>query len=182
MLRKHITKARIIELSVYFGVAIVGFAVNVVSRIFYQAYFDNLMSKRWAYATSVTLAYFTGMVAAFILTKLVAFGARTSGNTTREAVKFTMVSMVALTVTLLFAMIGEILMDTLFEMYPAWHAQIVAQISLLGQKWINRELFSHLFGIGFGFFANFFGHKLFTFRTTGYWDKIQARRAVSREQ
>jgi putative flippase GtrA len=46
----------------------------------------------------------------------------------------------------------------------------------LGFSFINRELASHIFGTGFGFFTNFFGHKLVTFRSTGIMVRIAKKK------
>jgi len=60
-------------------------------------------------------------------------------------------------------------------MHPDLHAWAKTNIGSLGFSFINRELASHIFGTGFGFFTNFFGHKLLTFRETGIMDRIKRR-------
>lgn len=162
---------RIKGFAIYFGIACIGFTVNVVSRIIYS----DLLRLRFSLA--VVLAYFTAMIVGFTLTKMFAFGAKDSGNTTREAIKFFIVSMVALLVTLIMSVAALILNNYLFETYPQFHNKVLT--ALKGTyKFINREFASHLFGIGFGFFANYFGHKFVTFKTTGYWEKmIDARQS-----
>ena len=40
---------------------------------------------------------------------------------------------------------------------------------------IWRETGSHVVGMGLSFLANFFGHKLLTFRSTGVYDRIKSR-------
>ena len=156
-------------LVVYFLIACTGFSTNVGSRIIYSEFFGIRFSL------SVTLAYATGMVVGFVLTKMFAFGARNSGNTYREMVKFAMVSAVALLVTLAFSLVFLALFNWYFEYDPVNHEFISSNIMKLGIPVINRELASHLGGTGFGFFANFFGHKFFTFKSTGYYDKIKTR-------
>ena len=42
-----------------------------------------------------------------------------------------------------------------------------------GKVW--REMGSHVAGMGFSFLANYFGHKMLTFRSTGVYDKIRSR-------
>ncbi len=156
---------RIKGFAIYFGIACIGFSVNVISRIIYS----DVLKLR--FSISVALAYFTAMIVGFTLTKMFAFGARDSGNTMREAVKFFVVSMVALFVTLIMSVAALIINNWLFEAYPDFHAEVLN--TLKGTyRFINRELASHLFGIGFGFFANYFGHKFVTFKTTGYWDRM----------
>ncbi len=71
----------------------------------------------------------------------------------------------------------------------AWGVQVGVAVTTL--EWIAnpyfssasefwREKGSHVVGMGFSFLANYFGHKLLTFRTTGVYDRIRSR--SSREQ
>jgi putative flippase GtrA len=163
-------------LVIYFLIACTGFSTNVGSRIIYSELFGIRFSL------SVTLAYATGMVVGFVLTKMFAFGARNSGNTYREMVKFAMVSAVALLVTLAFSLVFLALFNWYFEYDPVNHEFISTNIMKLGIPVINRELASHLGGTGFGFFANFFGHKFFTFKSTGYYDKIKTGRKIKKSK
>lgn len=166
----HRNFQRLKGFAVYFGVACVGFSVNVISRIIYSKWLGI------PYSVSVTLAYLTAMVVGFVLTKMFAFGAKNSGNSKREAVKFFAVSMVALVVTLVFSQIALIINNIYIHKNPEVHEQVRQTMVSLKLTVVDRELASHLFGIGFGFFANYFGHKLFTFRSTGTWDRIQIER------
>lgn len=160
---RHFTRVRLIGFAIYFGIALFATIVNLSVGVVYREHFHL------PFWISVVLAYLTGMVVSFIMNKTLAFGARKSGRTDREAIKFFLVSLVGLGITTIFSVIGLFFLNLVFESYPAFHAEVSAQIARLGQKFINRELFSNIAGIGFGFFANFFGHKFITFRDTGYW-------------
>lgn len=136
------------ELVTFFLVAVVGASVNFSVRIVYGLF----MNFEW----SVMLAYLTAMSVGFLLTKRFAFQAKSSGNTYREMIKFTLVSLLALVSTLLASVSALKLL----------HAY------LPDRSLFFRETFAHLVGMGFSFLTNFFGHKLFTFKTTGFYDRF----------
>lgn len=164
--------------AVYLLIACSGVAVNLIAATLLR------LHLQFGFGSSIVSGYLTGMVWGFFMTKLFAFNARNSGNVTREAVKFFMVSMVALTVTWLSSEVLLRISKAWFEFYPdsQYHLQgLVEEIArmcsdLSGLKisltFIDRFLFANIGGICFGFFANFFGHKYFTFKTTGYYDRI----------
>lgn len=166
------------NLAVYFMIACAGVTSNVVAA--------TLLRRQFAvgYGSSIVLGYLTGMVVGFVLTKLFAFNARNSGNVTREAIKFFMVSMVALCVTWFFSEVILRFVNYYFSYYPDAQIHLEALVGDLTQvasdvtririrlTFIDRQLFSHIGGICFGFFANFFGHKYFTFKTTGYYSRF----------
>jgi len=163
--------------AVYFAIACAGVTSNIVSATFLRRQFDV------GFGSSIVLGYLTGMVVGFFLTKMFAFNARNSGNVTREAIKFFLVSMVALTVTWIFSELILRVLKYWFEHYPTTQQLLEALVGefhtmttdLTGipvsLAFIDRFLFSNLGGICFGFFANFFGHKYFTFKTTGYYQR-----------
>lgn len=166
MVKRLVKKIITPELITYLSIAVVGFSVNIGSRVVYSDYVG--LSFGW----SVILAYLTGMVVGFTLTKMFAFDARSSNNTHREAVKFTMVSFAALAFTYVMSEIFRWLLNQYFIANPDMHAILADEISKIGYRFINRELLAHLAGTAMGFFVNFFGHKFFTFRSTGYMDKL----------
>ncbi|AUD07514.1 GtrA family protein [Spirosoma pollinicola] len=143
----------------FFLTALFGASVNFFSQILYRKTFD--------YSTSVFLGYLTATVVSFVPTKLFAFSAKKTGNTGREMIKFGIIALVA------------------------WGVQVGVAVATL--EWIAnpyfpnasmfwREKMSHVVGMGFSFLANYFGHKLLTFRTTGVYDKIRARSARQEEK
>ena len=141
----------------FFLTALFGASVNFFSQILYRKYFD--------YSNSVLLGYLTATVVSFLPTKLFAFSAQQTGNTGREMVKFVIIALVAWGVQVGVAV-------TTLE----WIAN--PYFSNVSEFW--REKGSHVVGMGFSFLANYFGHKLLTFRTTGVYDRIRSR--SSREQ
>lgn len=136
----------------FFLTALLGASVNFFSQIFYRKYFD--------FDSSVILGYLTATVVSFVPAKLFAFSAQKTGNTRREAIKFVIIAVVALGVqTLVSVLTLEWVANPLFPELPQW--------------W--REKGSHVVGMGFSFLANYFGHKLLTFRSTGVYDRIKSR-------
>ena len=167
--------------AVYLGIACIGVASNLITATVLRRAFEV------NFGSSIVLGYLAGAVIGFFLTKAFAFNARNSGNATREAIKFFMVSTVALTVTWFFSEISLRLINAWFVRVPVTQSLLEALIKetsngfsdLLGLKmslaFIDRQLFANLGGIGFGFFANFFGHKYFTFKSTGLFERIFTR-------
>jgi putative flippase GtrA len=168
--------------AVYFFIACAGVTSNIFTSTLLRRQFDT------GFGSSIVLGYLTGMVVGFVLTKLFAFNARNSGNVTREAIKFFLVSMVALTVTWIFSELILRIVNFWFGNYPNTQfllEALVGEFSKLVEDltgfsislaFIDRLLFCNLGGICFGFFANFFGHKYFTFKTTGYYDRFVSKR------
>lgn len=143
----------------FFLTAVFGASVNFFSQILFRKSFD--------YSTSVFLGYLTATIVSFVPTKLFAFSAKQTGNTGREMIKFVAIALVA------------------------WGVQVGVAVATL--DWIAnpyfpqatmfwREKCSHVVGMGFSFLANYFGHKLLTFRTTGVYDKIRARSVKQEER
>lgn len=138
----------------FFLTAVFGASVNFFSQIFYRETLD------YSFSTSVIVGYLTATVVSFIPTKLFAFSAKQTGNTSREVIKFLVIALVA------------------------WAVQYFVSVSTL--QWIAnpffpeadefwREKSSHVVGMGFSFLANYFGHKLLTFRSTGMYNKLKGR-------
>nr|WP_245776624.1 GtrA family protein [Spirosoma endophyticum] len=143
----------------FFLTALLGASINFISRIFYREFFD--------FDTSVLCGYLTATVLTFLPTKKYAFAAGKTGNTGREAIKFLGISLVALVVQVYVAQFTLEWIAT--PLFPT-----------LGK--IYRETGSHVVGMGFSFLANYFGHKLLTFRSTGFYDKIRSRSSKQEEE
>ena len=137
----------------FFLTALLGASVNFFSQIVYRDHFS--------FNASVFLGYLTATVVSFVPTKLFAFSARGSGNSGREAVKFLGIAAVAWAVQ-----VGAAAATLTWVANPLF----ADKLSIF---W--REKFSHVVGMGFSFLANFFGHKLLTFRSTGMYDRLRAR-------
>ena len=145
----------------FFLMALLGASINFISRIFYRQFFD------FDFDTSVLCGYLTATVLTFLPTKKYAFSAGKTGNTGREAVKFLVISLVALGV----------------QVYVAKYTlEWVATPLFPNLDKLYRETGSHVVGMGFSFLANYFGHKLLTFRSTGFYDKIRSGSSKQKEE
>lgn len=116
-----------------------GFAavVNFGSRFFYNEFVS--------FGNAVILAYITGMITAFILTKLFVFE-KSAHSTKKELFYFTLVNIVAIIQTYIISVgFSQYLFPNIgFEFYP--------------------EAIAHAIGVVFPVFTSFIGHKYFSFK------------------
>lgn len=110
------------------------------------------MGTRWMlnhfmdYNLAIVLAFFSGMLTAFLLFKFFVFHAGKSSRTAHETLWFILVNALALLQTLLIS-VG--LADYVFPWLEyTWHASDIA----------------HVIGVLVPVFTSFIGHKCFTFR------------------
>lgn len=115
-----------------------------------------------AFSWGVFFGYLTATIVSFVPQKLFAFSAKESGNTKRESVKYLVIAGTALGI--------QVIMSSVALKYITRPFFTDATSSF-------QENISHLIGMGFSFFANFFGHKFLTFRSTGIYNKIKAKNA-----
>jgi len=116
-----------------------GFAavVNFGSRFFYNEYMS--------FGNAVIIAYLTGMVTAFVLSKLFVFD-KSAHSTQKEFFYFTLVNIVAIIQTYLISVgLAEYLFPSIeFTFYP--------------------NATAHAAGVIFPVFTSFIGHKYFSFK------------------
>lgn len=136
----------------YFLTALFGASVNFVSQIVYRGFLS--------FSNSVLLGYLTAMVVSFLPAKLFAFAAKETGNTTREGIKYMIIAFLALAV----------------QVYSSkYMLEWIANPLFPDTSMFWREKTAHVVGMGFSFMANFFGHKLLTFRSTGVYNRLRSR-------
>lgn len=100
------------------------------------------------------------MVASFLPTKIFAFAAKETGNTTREGIKYVVIALIALVV----------------QVYSSKYTlEWIANPLFPDNSMFWREKISHVVGMGLSFLANYFGNKLLTFRSTGVYDRLRSR-------
>jgi putative flippase GtrA len=111
--------------------------VNFASRFFYSEFVS--------FGIAVILAYITGMITAFVLTKLYVFE-ESKHSTKKEFFYFTLVNIVAIIQTYIISvgLATYIFPQIDFTFYP--------------------EAVAHAMGIIFPVFTSFAGHKYFSFR------------------
>ena len=147
----------------FFLTAVLGAGTNFLSQIPYKSLFLSLgYQDKPAFNLSVFAGYLTATVVSFVPAKVFAFSAKESGNSKRESIKYLIIAIVALGIQV---GISSLTLDYVANPF-------FASFSLF-----LREKGSHLVGMGFSFFANYYGHKFLTFRSTGIYDKIKTRSA-----
>lgn len=138
-----------------------GFAalVNFASRFLYE----SIPEVNFEFA--VALAYISGMIVNFGFSKWITFDAGSSGKFKREALKFFAVAGLGLLVTVAISAAAiRILEHTIGQNQPALPVE-TSQETLAAM--------AHLAGMAAGLVANFFGHELISFRSTGIGDKLK---------
>lgn len=148
------------DLIAYFLVAGTGAAVQLIAGSILRNSFQL------SYSTAVSWAYLISFVVGFVLTKMFAFDARNTNQTRREMLKFMMVATASWGITWFFAVASlEYVANTLGE-----HSAILP----FGNKPVNlNELGSQVVGMGFSFVFNYVLHKTFTFKSTGFYDRLK---------
>ncbi|STY28652.1 GtrA-like protein [Legionella wadsworthii] len=121
----------------FLAVGVIAVTVNFCSRIFY--------SHTFGFTISIVLAYFTGMVAAFILAKLFVFK-KSNQTLTRSLVFFILIN--------LFGMMQTLLISWLLAYYV---------LPALDVQKFSLEI-AHALGLASPAFTTYLGHKFFTFR------------------
>lgn len=148
------------DLIAYFLVAGTGAAVQLIAGSIFRNSFQL------SYSTAVSLAYLVSFVVGFVLTKMFAFDARNTNQTRREMLKFMMVATASWGITWFFAVASlEYVANTLGE-----HSAVLP----FSNKPVNlNELGSQVVGMGFSFVFNYVLHKTFTFKSTGFYDRLK---------
>ncbi len=112
-------------------------AVNIASRI--------LFSLAVSYEVAIVLAFFCGLVTGFLLNRAFVFRSAIGGNTSRQAVRFTLVNLLALVQVWV---IGVGLARFLFPR--------------IGFSW-HPELTAHAIAVASPIVTSYFAHKYFSF-------------------
>lgn len=148
------------DLVAYFLVAGTGAVVQLISSSLLQDWFGLTFQQ------SIWPSYLVSLIVGFILTKLFAFDARRTNQTRREMIKFFMVAIFSGFVTDLFARLSYMISNSYFQTY---------ELHLPGAKTINvNEMVCYIIGMGFSFMSNYILHKTFTFKSTGFYDRLKA--------
>lgn len=147
----------------YLLVAIAGVMINLVIS-------EALQSQLGlGFTRSLALGYLAGMLFGFFATRAFAFNTREPYSIRKEAVKYIMVSLVALVVTSISGTVVLKFTTWGIESYPKAHKYFLDILNFFPilPSLVNRDLIGRVAGICFGFFINYFGHRFFTFRNTG---------------
>jgi putative flippase GtrA len=147
----------------YLLVAITGVMINLVVS-------EALQSQLGlGFTRSLALGYLAGMIFGFFATRAFAFNAREPYSIRREAVKYIIVSLIALLVTSISGTVVLIVTTWGIKSYPKTHDYFLDFLNWFPilPTVVNRDFVGRIGGICFGFFINYFGHRFFTFRNTG---------------
>ena len=159
------------DIIAYFFVAAAGALSQYIAGSFFRNYVE--------YTQSVALGYIVSIAVGFVLTKMFAFDARGTSKTRREMVKFGMVSFLSFWITVG----GAGLMNKLIgSFYPERHYQL--SVGMLSAKTIDiniNEALALLIAMGFSFSSNYVLHKTFTFKDTGFYERIKAHLPIKGE-
>jgi len=148
------------DLIAYFIVAAIGASLQLVVGTLLQEWF------RVTYEQALLAGYVASFFVGFYLTKLFAFNAKNSAKTRREIAKFTLVSIISCVIT--------VYGSSLLYSFSVDRCQSVI-ITIPGSvKEVNiNKLAAHTAGMGLSFISNYILHKQFTFRNTGFYDKLK---------
>ncbi|TAE33500.1 MAG: GtrA family protein [Cytophagales bacterium] len=144
----------------YFIVAATGATVQLIAGSLLQEWFQM------TYEQALFVGYLVAFVVGFVLTKLFAFNARNSSQTRREAIKFTIVSVISCLITVYGSSLIYHYSTTQFEPFSAVIPFSVKRVDL-------NKLGAQIVGMGLSFISNYILHKRFTFANTGFYEGLK---------
>ena len=144
----------------YFIVAAIGASLQLIAGSLLQEWFQ--LSYKQALLIGYVVAFFAG----FFLTKLFAFNAKNSAQTKREAIKFVLVSIISCLITVYGAALLYDYSTEKFEQYTMLIPFSVKEVNV-------NKLIAQVSGMGASFLSNYVLHKQFTFRNTGFYERLK---------
>lgn len=148
------------DLIAYFLVAGTGAAVQLIAG-------SILRNKlQLSYADAVSWAYLISFIVGFILTKMFAFDARNTNQTRREMLKFLMVATGSWGITVFFSV-------TTLKFVEALLGKNTVTLPFIAKPMNLNELGCQVVGMGVSFVFNYILHKTFTFKSTGFYDRLK---------
>ena len=148
------------DLIAYFLVAGTGAAVQLIAGSILRNSFQL------SYSTAISLAYLISFVVGFVLTKMFAFDARNTNQTRREMLKFMMVATASWGITVFFSV-------TTLKFVEASLDKNTIILPFLSKPMNLNELGCQIVGMGVSFVFNYILHKTFTFKSTGFYDRLK---------
>lgn len=149
------------DLIAYFLVAGTGAAVQLVCSSLLQDWFDLTLTE------SVWPSYILSFGVGFVLTKFFAFDARRTNQTRREMVKFVMVAIFS-------GFVMDLAVRFAVFVWSANFPRIEYQIPSSHKTVDITNLACYVFGMGCSFVSNYTLHKTFTFKSTGFYDRLKS--------
>lgn len=120
---------------------------------------------RWDTVNAFWVGYIVSIPVGFLLTKLLAFNARRSGQTTREIIKYLITIIISGCITVYGA-------DASIRLLMKWIGPDEITLPIVNYTFRPAGTLGHFMGMGFSFIFNFIVHKRFTFHETGLWQKF----------
>lgn len=149
------------DILAYFIVAAIGASLQLIAGSLLQDWF--LITYQQALLIGYVIAFLVG----FFLTKLFAFNAKNSAKTQREAIKFTIVSILSCLITVYGS-------SFLYEYSTATIGPQTVIIPFSVKEVHLNKFISQIMGMGLSFLSNYILHKRFTFANTGFYEKLKA--------
>lgn len=148
------------DLIAYFLVAGTGAAVQLIAGSVLRNNF------KLSFDDTVSFAYFISFIVGFVLTKMFAFDARNTNQTRREMLKFLLVALASWQITVFFS---SLTLNVVNEKF----GQNTLMVPIISKPMNLNELGSQVVGMGFSFVFNYVLHKTFTFKSTGFYDRLK---------
>lgn len=148
------------DLIAYFIVAATGALSNLLVATLLQEWFTI------SYKSALFAGYWFSFVVGYFLTRLFAFNARNTTQSRRQIAKFTAVSILSCLITVYGSAI-------LFDISKEWLGTFMFLIPFSVKEVNLNKLFSQVAAMGASFMSNYVLHKQFTFRDTGFYDRLK---------
>ena len=148
------------DLIAYFLVAGTGAAVQLVAGSVLRNKFH------FSYSSAISVAYLVSFFVGFILTKMFAFDARNTNQTRREMLKFLMVATASWGITVFFSVTSLKYVETTL-------GKNTITVPFTNKPMNLNELGCQVAGMGVSFVFNYILHKTFTFKSTGFYDRLK---------
>ena len=148
------------DILAYFIVAGIGALLQLLIGSILQEWFQL------TYERALALGYISSFFIGFVLTKLFAFNAKNSSKTRREMVKYTLVSILSGIVTVYGSAISRMILTDWLAIGTYTIPYSIKEVNL-------NKLLGHISGMGMSFVCNYILHKTFTFRNTGFYDRLK---------
>jgi putative flippase GtrA len=148
------------DLIAYFVVAATGALSNLLVATILQEWFPI------SYKSALFAGYWFSFVVGYFLTRLFAFNARNTTQSRRQVVKFILVSVWSCLITVYGSTI-------LYNISHQWFGTITFLIPFSVKEVNLNKLLSQVVAMGASFLSNYILHKRFTFRDTGFYDRLK---------
>lgn len=148
------------DLLAYFVVAATGALTNLLVATILQEWL--LIS----YKSALFAGYWFSFIVGYFLTRLFAFNAKNTAQTRRQIVKFILVSILSCLITVYGSAI-------LYDFSKSWLGTCTFLIPFSVKEVNLNKLFSQIAAMGASFLSNYILHKQFTFRNTGFYDRLK---------